>query len=149
MARIHNQTPLMLCVLGGILIVFSGFSGTIGFSGGVAYGLDELFGPNGVLTLEIMAGILAIFTVLGGMGVIATGFVLTTKYVRQARMAITVFVAMTISGLVVTLANLTLSGQFTMGLMFQFMQSLGWLGAILAVVARIIAQQKPIISPST
>ncbi|MBS3794483.1 MAG: hypothetical protein KGY80_06285 [Candidatus Thorarchaeota archaeon] len=148
MARLHNQTPLVLCVIGGALILLSGSSGTIGFIGGLAGGWDEVLGPNGTLTLEIMAGLLAIFTVVGGLGIIATGFVLTTKHVRKARTGIAFFIAMTISGLVVTLANLTLSGRFAMGLMFQFMQSLGWLGAILAVVARTIAEQKPILDPS-
>jgi hypothetical protein len=41
-----------------------------------------------------------------------------------------------------------MAGTVHMGITLQLQQSLGWVGAILAFVARIIADQKPLVSPT-
>ena len=48
-------------------------------------------------------------------------------------------------GLLMTLVQMASTGIFVMSLVDQLEQSLGWIGAILAFIARIIADQKPLV----
>lgn len=80
--QMHNRTSLLLCIAGGALLISSAASGTIAVVGTMVDDLSHLFGPDFVVTFEIVMGILAVLTCLGGIGVIAGGLVLTTHRVE-------------------------------------------------------------------
>jgi hypothetical protein len=143
--KIHNRTPLLLCLLGGILFIISGTSGAIGVLDEIEEGLAALFGLQLLITFETVMGALALLTVIAGIFVVVGGIILTTERVRAARILIVFAVAAGIAGLLMTLVQMTWAGMFAMDLTRQLQQSLGWIGAMLAVVARTISEQKPIV----
>jgi hypothetical protein len=142
--KIHNKNAFILCFLGGVLLIASGASGVIGLIDELAEALHEALQLTLVLTLEnIMAG-LATITILSGIAVIIGGLVLTTSHVRAGRIIVNLAIAMGIIGLLMILVQSVMTGTVSMELTMQLQQSLGWIGAILAFIARIIAEQKPL-----
>ena len=140
--KIHNKNAFMLCFLGGVLLIASGSSGVIGLIDELAEALYAALELSLVLTLEnIMAG-LATITILSGIAVIIGGVILTTSHIRAGRIIVNLAIAMGIVGLLMILVQSVMAGTISMGLTMQLQQSFGWIGAILAFVARIIAEQK-------
>ena len=87
-------------------------------------------------------------TILAGIVTIIGGLILTTDRVWLGRIILLGAIAASVLGLMMSLVQLAMVGTINMGITLQLQQSLGWLGAIIAFVARIIADQKPIIPPS-
>lgn len=142
--KIHNKNAFILCSLGGALLITSGASGVIGLIDDLEQALIELLNFALVLTLEnIMAG-LATLTIISGIVVIIGGMILTTSEVRTGRIIINMAIAVGIIGLLMILVQSVMTGTLSMGMAMQLQQSLGWIGAIFAFIARIIAEQKPI-----
>jgi hypothetical protein len=140
--KIHNQNAFILCLLGGILLIASGASGVIGLIDELAEALYAVLEFSLVLTLEnIMAG-LATLTILSGIIVIIGGVIFTTSKVRAGRLIINLAIAMGICGLMIIMVQSVMAGTIAMDLLMQLQLSLGWIGAILAFIARIIAEQK-------
>jgi len=145
--KIHNRTALGLSVVGGILMIASGASGTLGYLDQLQDALDAVYGSTFTFTLEILLGILAALTAIGGLGVIIGGWILTTDRVEIGRILIMVSVGMGILSLIMSLVQLVLAGIIAMGMMVQIAQSLGWIGAIFSIEARIISSQRPLVPP--
>lgn len=144
---LHNRTPLLLCLIGGLLLIVSGTSGAIGVLEEIKEGIAALFGLQLLISFETVMGALAILTVLSGVTIIIGGVVLSTSHVRSARIVIFLAVAAGVAGLLMTLVQMATAGVFVMDMLHQLQQSLGWIGAILAVVARTVAEQKPMVEP--
>jgi hypothetical protein len=137
---------MLLCLLGGILMIASGLSGSMGY-------IVELEGPlqNGVdsalsVTLDLIMGILTLLTALSGLGLILAGFILTTRYIEAARYAIIVSVGAGVLSLIMSLVQLAMAGVLRMDLTVQLVQSMGWIGAMFGIIARVISKQQPIMS---
>jgi len=126
-------------------MIASGASGTLGYLSELQNALDAVFGSTFTFTLEILLGILAGLTAIGGLGVIIGGWILTTERVEIGRILIMVSVGMGILSLVMSLVQLVLAGIYAMGMMIQIAQSLGWIGAIFSIEARIISAQRPLV----
>jgi len=146
--NIHNKNALLLCVIGGVLMIISGASGAIVVYDELADALTAAFGLSIVFTFETMMGILAVMTSLAGVATIIGGIVLTTERVWIGRIILLGSIAAGVLGLMMSLVLLVMSGTINMSMTLQLQQSLGWVGAIIIFVARIIADQKPIVSPS-
>ncbi|MHA1247062.1 MAG: hypothetical protein ACTSPE_07020 [Candidatus Thorarchaeota archaeon] len=144
MKPIHNRTPLMLCIIGGSLMLLSGASGAVGVVGDIIDDLQHLFGEEFVVTLSILMGILGMLMMMCGAGVIVAGIVLTSRRVEAGRNIILVAVGTGVLGLIISLFLAAVSGNLAMDWRTQITQSLGWVGAILAIEARIIAEQMPV-----
>jgi hypothetical protein len=142
---IHNKNSLLLSIGGGVLMILAGVSGAIGVIGEISDIIQYFYGLEFFNTFEnFMAG-LAMWAGLGGFVVILGGLILTTEKVRFGRMVILAGVTVGVVGLLVTLVQMASTGTFVMGMMEQMQQSLGWIGAIIAYIGRIIAEQKPIL----
>lgn len=142
--KIHNKNAFILCLIGGALLIASGASGVIGLIDELAETLSAVLEFSIVLTIEnIMAG-LATITILSGVVVIIGGSILTTSRVRAGRIIINLAIAMGILGLMIIMVQSVIAGTIAMDLTMQLQLSLGWIGAILAFIARIIAEQKPL-----
>ncbi len=142
--KIHNRNAFILCLVGGVLLFASGASGVIGLIDELAEALREILEFSLVLTLEnIMAG-LASITIISGIVVIIGGVILTTSEVRIGRIIVNLAIAVGIIGLLMILVQSVMTGTLSMDMTMQLQQSFGWVGAILAFVARIIAEQKPL-----
>ena len=127
-------------------MIASGASGSLGYMGDMLEGVNALFDAEFLFTFEIIIGILATLTSLGGLAIIMAGIVLTTRHVEIGRIIILVAIGMGVLSLIMTLVQLVLAGTLALGLTIQLAQSLGWIGAMMAVVARTIAEQRPIMS---
>jgi hypothetical protein len=143
--NVHNRNPLLLCLVGGILMILSGLSGAIGVIGQLSEALPYFFGFTFFESFQNFMEGLAMWAGLGGFVVILGGFVMTTEKVRFGRIMILAGIVVGVVGLLMTLVQMASTGTFVMDLIEQLNQSLGWVGAILAFIARIIAEQKPMV----
>lgn len=142
---IHNKTPLTLCLIGGGLLIVSGTSGAIGVLEEIRESFTALFGLELLVSFETVMGTLALLTVLAGVIVIVGGVILTSHKVHTGRIVILLAVAAGVAGLLMTLVQMAWAGRLVMGMMHQLQQSLGWIGAMMGIVARTIAEQKPMV----
>ncbi len=128
-------------------MILSGASGAIGVIGELSEILQYFFGLEFFTTFENFMKGLAAWAALGGLVVILGGTILTTKRVRFGRYVILAGIIVGVVGLLMTLVQMASTGTFVMGMLEQLQQSLGWIGAIMAFIGRIIADQKPILDP--
>lgn len=146
---IHNKNSLLLAFTGGVLMIISGASGAIAVLDILEDALVAAFGLSIVLTFEAVMGYLAIMTIIAGIATIIGGLILTTSRVWIGRVILLGAIAAGVLGLLITMVQLLMAGTVHMGITLQLQQSLGWVGAIVAIVARIIADQKPLVSPTS
>ena len=130
-------------------MIISGASGAIAVLDVLAESLTVLFGLSAVLPFEAVMGYLAVMTSIAGLVAIIGGLILTTDRVWVGRIILLGAIAAGVLGLLISMVQLVMVGTLNMGITLQLQQSLGWIGAIIAIVARIIADQKPLISPTT
>jgi hypothetical protein len=126
-------------------MIISGVSGAIGVIGELSEILRYVFGLEFLETFHNFMTGLAAWAALGGAVVIIGGIVLTTSKVWFGRVLISAGIIVGVVGLLMTLVQMASTGIFVMSLVDQLEQSLGWIGAILAFIARIIADQKPLV----
>ena len=126
-------------------MIISGVSGAIGVIGELSEIIQYIFGLAFLETFEnFMAG-LAAWAALGGVVIIFGGVILTTEKVRFGRILILAGIIVGVVGLLMTLVQMASTGIFVMDMTSQLQQSIGWVGAIMAFIARIIAEQKPMV----
>lgn len=126
-------------------MIISGTTGAIGVIGELSEILQYLFGLEFFTTFDNFMRGLAAWAALGGLVVILGGTILTTERVRFGRIVILAGITVGVVGLLMTLVQMASTGLLVMSLMDQLEQSVGWIGAMLAIIARIIADQKPIL----
>ncbi len=125
-------------------MIISGTSGTIAVLDDLAVALTQFFGLSFVYTFESIMGVLAIVTILGGIVTIIGGFVLTTTKVWLGRVLLISGITAGVIGLLMSMVQVIMTGTLAMGMTLQIQQSIGWIGAMVAFIARIIAEQMPI-----
>ena len=126
-------------------MIASGASGSLGYMSSLDGTLEQVFGTTFMVTFGTIMGILAVLTSIGGLGVILGGVVVTTRRVEVGRIIIMTSMAIGTISLIMSLFQLVLSGNLAMNMTIQIAQSLGWIGAIFAIEARIISKQHPIV----
>ena len=126
-------------------MILSGLSGAIGVIGELSDVLQYYFGLRFFETFENFMTGLAVWSALGGVVVVVGGLILTTEKVRLGRVLIIAGIIIGVIGLMMTLVQMASTGVFVMGMVEQLHQSLGWIGAMMAFIARIIAEQKPLV----
>jgi len=129
-----------------MLMIASGASGAIGTLSVIGEHMANLFGPGFEITFDMMMDLLSTLTLLGGVIVIISGLVLTTKRFRIGRILLFVSIGVGVAGLVMCLVQLALSGAFMLPLTLQLAQSLGWVGAIMSLIAWNVAEQPSVIA---
>ncbi len=125
--------------------MLAGVSGTIQLMEELLLSNGDAMDPTALMTVEIVTGMLVLLTGLGGMGIVASGIILTTRRVQLGRILVALFTGMGVLGLAANLVQLVMVGTLAMDLMHQVGQSLGWIGAMFAIIARTVAVQKPIV----
>lgn len=142
--NMHNRNAFLLCFTGGLLMIISGTSGAITVLDELAEALVAIFGLSFVYTFESIMGILSIITIFAGIVTIIGGIVLTTTKVWFGRVLLISGITAGVIGLLMSLVQVVMTGTLVMGMTLQLQQSIGWIGAMIAFIARIIAEQKPI-----
>ncbi len=141
---VHNKNAMTLCLIGGAMLIASGISGLMNPEE-IPNGLVNLFGSEILVSVTIIMGILAILTCIGGIGIIIGGIFLTRRSFEHSLNLIMLALAMAVLGLTMNLIQHVFAVTFVMNFQLQVSQSIGWIGAILSLTARIIAEQKPLI----
>lgn len=126
-------------------MISSGASGAIGTLADLDPHLSSLFGTDFALTFDIIMGILSRLTLIGGIGVIIGGLILTTRRYQLGRIVVLLCIVMGVAGLVMSLIQLLMVGTLVMELAAQLAQSIGWIGAIFSLIAQTIAEQPAMI----
>ncbi|MCK5150808.1 MAG: hypothetical protein KAQ65_03165 [Candidatus Thorarchaeota archaeon] len=129
-------------------MITSGASGTLGYLPQMQEAVNSFLSDSFLLTVEIIIGILAALTAIGGLGVIVGGLIMTTRFVEFGRITVMIAMVTGVLSLVMSLVQLLLVGMFTLPLLTQLAQSLGWIGAMMAVLGKTIAEQQPILIKS-
>ena len=93
----------------------------------------------------MLAGISGTIQLMGELLLANDNAMDPTRRVYMGRILVALFTGMGVLGLVTNLAQLVMVGTLAMDLMHQVGQSLGWIGAIFAIIARTVAVQKPIV----
>ncbi|TFG31351.1 hypothetical protein EU527_12620 [Candidatus Thorarchaeota archaeon] len=125
-------------------MIISGTSGAIAVLDELAEALSDVFGSSFVYTFESVMGILSIVTILAGVVTIIGGIVITTTKVWFGRVLLISGITAGVIGLMMSLVQVVMTGTLAMGMTMQLQQSVGWIGAMIAFIARIIAEQKSI-----
>ena len=73
---------------------------------------------------------------------------MTTRFVEFGRITVMIAMVTGVLSLVMSLVQLLLVGMYTLPLLTQLAQSLGWIGAMMAVLGKTIAEQQPILIKS-
>ena len=125
-------------------MIISGTSGAISVLDDLEEALTRAFGLSFVYSFESFMGFLALVTIFGGIVTIIGGVMITTTRVWLGRVLLIAGITAGVIGLLMTLVQVIMTGTLAMGMTMQLQQSIGWIGAMIAFIARIIAEQKPI-----
>ncbi|TFF91211.1 hypothetical protein EU545_05065 [Candidatus Thorarchaeota archaeon] len=134
----QNMKSFILCLIGGILLIVAGAVGSIG-----ALEFMTLIGTIPELEfivpyVDILLKVLVFIASLGGIGVIAGGFLLTTPRVGTGKFIIGIAAGMGLIGLIIQLVKVVyfagIEGLFN--LLEAISQSIGWIGIILTIFGR-------------
>jgi hypothetical protein len=134
----ENKTPFLLCLIGGILLFQVGWTGSLGIFSYLELieTIPEL--ADFVWIVNTLLYVLAIIAGLGGIGVVAGGFLFTRGRVTTGKLVVGVALGMSIVGLVIQLAQwLWLYGATAVVDFFGLTaEATGWIGIILTLVGR-------------
>lgn len=137
-SSVENKTPFLLCLIGGILLFQAGWTGSLGILSYLALiqTIPEL--ADFVWIINALLYILAIMAAIGGVGVIAGGYVLTRGRVTTGKLVIGVALGISIVGLVIQLAQwLWLYGATSVVDFFGLTaEATGCIGIVLTLVGR-------------
>ncbi|MGV9103104.1 MAG: hypothetical protein ACOC38_01940 [Promethearchaeia archaeon] len=134
----ENRNSFILCLLGGLLLVITSATGSIGYFGMLEelHAIPEL--QNIIWIVDILLFVLTFIAGLGGSGVIIGGYLLTRARVRTGKFVIGIAAGLGLIGLLIELGKTVyFSG---LGILVDFLlliaQSIGWIGIILSIIGR-------------
>ncbi|MFO7837039.1 MAG: hypothetical protein R6V83_10300 [Candidatus Thorarchaeota archaeon] len=134
----ENKKSFVLCLLGGLLLIITSATGSIGYFGMLEelHTIPEL--QNIVWVVDILLFVLTFIAGLGGIGVIIGSYLLTTARVGTGKFIIGIAAGLGLIGLIIELGKTVyFSG---LGILVDFLlliaQSIGWIGIILSIIGR-------------
>ncbi|MFX0045494.1 MAG: hypothetical protein ACFE8Z_06575 [Candidatus Hermodarchaeota archaeon] len=138
-----NKVPLLLSLIGGILLWIASATGSIGIIGTIALILSSI--PELAPFVEILilfVYILAALAALGGIAVVAGGFLLTTGRVGTGKFVIGIGAGMGLIGLIIHFAQIAYTIDFgvVLDLFVGFAMTTSGLGILLSIAARQMAK---------
>ncbi len=134
----ENRNSFILCLLGGLLLVITSATGSIGYFGMLEelHAIPEL--QNIIWIVDILLFVLTFIAGLGGIGVIIGGYFLTTARVGTGKFIIGIAAGMGLIGLIIELVKMLYFAG--LGVLVNFIliiaQSIGWIGIILTIAGR-------------
>ncbi len=133
----RNSLAGALAIFSGVLLVATGWVGGPGLLGTLLAFVSKFFQNEIGLVMRLMLGILSFLGSLGGIVVIIGGLLILKSRITSGRFFIWIGSGVTIFGLLVTLVLSLLGGwNRAVELVLSFTHSIGWIGAILSMIAR-------------
>ncbi len=140
----QNQTPFVLCLVGGTMLIVANYSGAIWDLLVGLYILLHSFPAPAIVfwVIDLILIVLGLISWLGGIAVIIGGYLLTTRRVGTGKIIIGVAAGFGLISFIVTLTWILLTMGLT-GLLIAFYaitHSLVLMGLVLTIVARTITK---------
>jgi hypothetical protein len=138
----RNAKSLVLCLIGGILMFYAGFVGSVGIWGNLIL-LATTLAPGFADVLFWVLFILQNIATLGGIAVIIGAFLFTTDRVGTGKFIVGIAAGMGIIGFIFLIYNTYMA----MGLdaLFEIYallsNSLGMLGVVLTIIGRMMVKK--------
>ncbi|MBD3407410.1 MAG: hypothetical protein GF411_14935 [Candidatus Lokiarchaeota archaeon] len=131
-----NKTSFILCIISGVLLIAADAVGSIGIFAllGQVDVIPEPIAP----IITILLWVLRVIAILGGIGVILGGFLLTTERVGIGKFIIGIAAGMGLIGMIIGIIQTIYVSGFGAALDFfgAILYSVGGFGAILSIIAR-------------
>lgn len=134
----RNIIAVILGVIGGVLLIYSGYQGaTAGFWGwAIQFVINLNLNPLLTQVLMVVLSIITFLSFLGGWTVLAGTGLLVLRRHRLAFYVMGIGAGLSLMSLVWNIIQLWLFQSFTIQAFLARYQGFGWLGAILAVIAQ-------------
>ncbi len=136
--ELQNKKSFVLCLIGGVLLIIAGAVGSIG-----ALEFLSVIGTIPELEflvplVDILLKVLIFIAGLGGIGVIAGGFLITTPRVGTGKFIIGIAAGMGLIGLIIQLVKVVYFAgvEGLVNLLEAISQSIGWIGIIFTIIGR-------------
>jgi hypothetical protein len=138
----RNQTPFVLCVIGGLLLLGAGYTQggqTIVFVYLLVHSISAL-APFFII-IDLILLILWIIALLGGLAVILGGYLLTTSHIRTGKFIVAISTGFGLISflLVILYVVITVGWAGLLILAWLILNSAWALGLVLTIVARSMA----------
>lgn len=132
-----SRSAVVLAFVAGALLIISGVTGSVGVVGMAFEYAINYFGGTVAEILSLVLEVLQYIASLGGLAVIGGGVLLHVGRIRLGKFIIGTGAGMGLLGFLVILGSALLHGwAHTVAFLLIISQSLGWIGIILAIVAR-------------
>lgn len=138
---VSRKVAARIAYVGGILLVIAGTTGSTGIIGTIMeYLIENLDGATADL-LSLILHALNIVAGLGGISVIAGGWLVNKKRVRTGKFVIRLGAGMGLIGFIIVLASAFLNGWINaINFLTIIAQSTGWTGILLSIAATKLAK---------
>ncbi|MHA2085743.1 MAG: hypothetical protein ACXAEB_07395 [Candidatus Thorarchaeota archaeon] len=134
----RNKVPFIMVLVGGILLLIEGATGSIGFLSLLqeANTIPEL--ADFIWIIDLILWVLLILASGGGITVIVGGYLMTTDRVGTGKFVVGIGAGMGLIGLLISLYPILTA--YGVGGVVDFLtiasQSAGWVGAVLTIIGR-------------
>ncbi len=142
----QNFRAFIFCFIGGALLLVESFATSIGMFGMLTALQSIPALAQYYFIIEILLYVLWLIAGLGGVSVIAGGFLLTRERVGTGKFIIGLGAGMSLIGLIIKVAELVwgafLSGSSEPLIEFTFLvvHSIAWIGVFLSIIGRRVAK---------
>ncbi|NWF95040.1 MAG: hypothetical protein HXY34_02760 [Candidatus Thorarchaeota archaeon] len=132
-----NSVPVVLCLLGGLLLLQASWLGDIGFLAVIIAYAQTAFSAIAD-AMGILLRVLLWIAALGGIAVIVGSILIAVNRIRFAKFIIGLGAGIGLIGLIIMLVTVVVSGGIAelLGLAVLVSQSIAWIGVILTVIGR-------------
>ena len=136
-----SNSAVVLAFLSGILLIVAGAVGSVGIIGtAIEYAIEYLGGSMADM-LSLLLQALNLIASLGGLAVIAGGILIYVGRKGLGKFIIGLGAGMGLIGFLVVMGSAILHGwSHTVYFLVLVSQSLGWIGTILAIFARVLVR---------
>jgi len=139
---VRNKVPFILCIVGGLILWLSNAEGSLGY-----FGLLENIESYPELAaiawiVQLVLAVLLFLAGLGGISVIAGGYLLTTNRFGTGKLLIGLGAGMGVIGFIVSLVSMiTTNAPELLNYLALLSQGGVLTGSVLSVIARMIAKK--------
>jgi hypothetical protein len=137
----RNKVAFALGLLGGIVMIFAGVVGGVGFWTLLPL-LAAILGlpPEFALLVNLVLVVLSFIAGLGGFAVIIGSFLILANRVGLGKFIVGLGAGMGLFGFILLLAENYLSGTLAVTWLLAILQTPGFLGVVLSILARMVAK---------
>ena len=139
--KIDNKLSVILGIIGGSLLITAGIIGSIGFYGTLIELVTPYVPADGLVFIEIALKVLNYLASLGGIAVIAGAILLGMDRERLGKIIIGIGMGTGLISFIIENISLYMQGVLTEEFMLILVQTPGWIGTVLALIAPFVTDK--------